>query len=107
MKIARSNKPYYEFYTLLRSWLFNQNYIHHPDDIRECDAIEWDKISVLSVISKVNVLVQNLEVHEFNMIVNKEVYKFSDKRIRELELLFWMLAKLQTEYDLIEFLKKR
>lgn len=107
MKIVRSNKPYYEFYVLLRAWLFNYGFIHHTEDMIECDKIEWEKITIVSALSKINILVLGLEVHEFNMIVSKEIYKFSDERIKELDLLFWILAKLQTEYDLIEFLKKR
>jgi hypothetical protein len=101
MRIVRSNRPYQEIHTLLKSLQFIL-----PDNFREYEEIEWEKLASHSVLTKMNYLIMNMSSIEKEMIISKRNHELPDRRWEELSLVFWILAKIQSDQDMMEFLKK-
>lgn len=75
-----------------------------PARFQEYDHIDWLIIASHSVLLKADIEARSLTEDERFLILNNESAYLSDKRIKELMTLFWVLSKVQSDPDLISVL---
>lgn len=97
----RSTMPYQYFYVLLKETLNKQI----PEKFLDYNAVDWMRIGSHTVLIRVNDLAAGLSPQEYELITTQRSAELSDQRLEELRLLFWFLAKIQSDQDLMNELE--
>lgn len=95
--IIRKGSDYYELYKLIKDFFGRKNI-----NFLDYDQIDWINIGSHTVLERTNNLVIMLNFEEYNHIADGDVTSFSNERIDELRLIFWLLAKIQCDFELLK-----
>lgn len=100
-QFIRQTRPYQNLYNILKELLNEQI----PQKFKQYEDIDWQRLASHTVMEKVSVEVRNLTAEEYDLIVTHRAAEMTDVRINELRSLFFFLAKIQADSDLVEELK--
>jgi hypothetical protein len=101
MVIIRSVKPYHYVYKIFE----DLRIVSSPDTLKSYDEIDWTRVASHSILLKMDALIQDLGREEYVYIIDQKSDKLSNERLNDLRLLFWTLAKIQSDLEIMDEIK--
>ena len=98
MAIIRSVKPYHHIYKILE----DLQVVASPARIKDYEEIDWTIIAGHTTLLRMDLLIQEMDKEEYVCVVDQKSDMLSKSRISDLGLVFWTLAKIQSDQDIIE-----